>query len=274
MPLTLHHNSDGPPDAPVLVLSGGLGTTTAMWEPNLPALAPHFRVIRLDHRGHGRSPDPSEAFTVADLADDVEHTLDGLRVNRFAWCGLSLGGMVGLELATRIPERLTHLVLCCTSARITGTEIWRQRIGTVTERGIGSIAEAVVDRWFTPDWAHEHPDIVRTARGWVTATPDPTYCTGGRAILAWDHTARLNEVVTPTLVIAAKHDNVTPVNPDAMALAEGIRQARLHIANSGHLATFESAADVNAVLLQFLSETSLNADGSYRQQHDPSRRLR
>ncbi|MDT7652891.1 MAG: 3-oxoadipate enol-lactonase, partial [Pseudonocardiales bacterium] len=104
-PVRLHHVDEGPRDAPVLVMSGSLVSTLQMWRPQVAPLTERFRVIRIDHRGPGGSPVPPGPYRVADLAGDVITLLDDLGLERVAWCGLSLGGMVGMWLAAHAPER-------------------------------------------------------------------------------------------------------------------------------------------------------------------------
>ena len=121
----LHHVIDGPPDAPVLVLLSSVGSTGAMWDPQVKALARDFRVVRADHRGHGASPVPPAPYALADLGGDVVALLDHLGVQRAHVCGLSLGGMVAMWLAVHAAERVDRLVLCCTSARLGPASMWR-----------------------------------------------------------------------------------------------------------------------------------------------------
>ena len=152
MTVALHHVADGPADAPVLVLAGSLGSTVDMWRPQLAALARKRRVIRVDLRGHGRSPAPDGDYRVAGLADDVRALLDRLGLGRVDWCGLSLGAMVGMHMASESPERIARLVLCCTSAHFPDPTLWHDRLAAVNDRGTVGIAAEVVARWFTPGW--------------------------------------------------------------------------------------------------------------------------
>jgi pimeloyl-ACP methyl ester carboxylesterase len=107
----VHHLLEGPEDAPVLVLSNSLGTTLAIWDEQAPALSERFRLLRYDHRGHGGSPVPPGPYKIEDLARDVLVLLDRLEVERFSFCGLSIGGMVGMWLVGEAPERFESLVL-------------------------------------------------------------------------------------------------------------------------------------------------------------------
>lgn len=239
MSVELFHVEDGPRDAPVLVLAGSLGSTVSMWRPQVAALARDFRVVRIDHRGHGGSPVPAGPYRIADLAGDVLALLDRLGLERVAWCGLSLGGMVGMYLGSTAPQRLTSLTLCCTSAHFPDPTPWVDRIAAVEAGGTGPIAESVVARWFTPDWAAAHPDAVAECRAMVAGTDDAGYLACCQAIQAWDHRDRLADVAVPTLVIGGADDPSTPVEPHARTLVDGIPGARLEVVPAAHLATIE-----------------------------------
>jgi 3-oxoadipate enol-lactonase len=247
-PVLPHHVDEGPRDAPAIVLSGSLGSTLQMWRPQVPALTERFRVIRIDHRGHGGSPVPPGPYRVADLAGDALALLDSLGLDRVAWCGLSLGGMVGMYLASAAPQRLRSLTLCCTTAHFSDPTTWRDRIVAVREAGTASIADGVVARWFTPDWAARNPDAVAEAVDMVAATPDEGYLACCQALEVWDHRDRLPEITTPTLVVAGAQDHATPIEPHARTLVDGIPGARMEVLTGAHLATIECADKATALI--------------------------
>jgi 3-oxoadipate enol-lactonase len=248
----LHHDIHGPAGAPALVLSGSVGSTIEMWEPNLGALARRFRVVRLDHPGHGGSTAPPGPYRIGDLADDALSTLDALGIERFAWCGLSMGAMAGMAIATRQPHRLSGLVLCCTSAGLADTSVWQDRAHRASDGGTRALAAEIVERWFTVTWARAHPDQVERARGWVTATDDDAYRWYCQAIADWNHLDRLPAITAPTLVIAGEHDRATPVEPEARTLAARIPDARLEILDAAHLATMETPQSANRLIIDHL----------------------
>ena len=251
----IHHVTDGPDGAPVLVLAGSLGSTIEMWRPQLPALTERFRVVRIDLRGHGESPATPGSYRVGELADDVRVLLDHLGLDRIGWCGLSLGAMVGMHLASETPERIGRLALCCTSAHFPDPTVWQDRMVAVAERGTAGIAESVVARWFTPAWAAEHPDVVREAEAMVAGTSDEGYAGCCAALAVWDHRDRLGAITAPTLVVAGADDLATPVE-QARTIAEGIPGARLEVVPGAHLATMESAGVVTPLLTEHLLATS------------------
>ena len=100
------------------MLSSSLGTTGAMWQPQLPALAEHVSVLAVDHRGHGGSEVVPGAASIDDLGADVVALLDRLGIERFSFVGLSLGGMVGMWVASHVADRVERLALLCTAAAL------------------------------------------------------------------------------------------------------------------------------------------------------------
>lgn len=242
---------DGPPDAPVVVLSNSLGSTRSMWDPQVPALARRFRVLRYDHRGHGDSPAPPGPYSLDDLGGDVLALLDGLDIPRAHLCGLSLGGMAAMWVAARAPQRVERLVLCCTAHRLE-PGAWAERAATVRRHGTGAVAESVVGRWFTPAFAAANPEAVRAARATVEATPAEGYASCCDAIRTMDLSGDLARIEAPTLVVAGAQDPATP--PEcARRIAAGIPDARCAVLESAaHLANVERAREVTALLLGHL----------------------
>jgi 3-oxoadipate enol-lactonase len=249
-PVRLHHIDEGPRDAPVIMMSGSLGSTLEMWRPQVAPLTERFRVIRVDHRGHGGSPVPPGPYRVADLAGDVIALLDDLGLEQVAWCGLSLGGMVGMYLGSEAPERITSLTLCCTSSHFPDSSVWAERIKAVADGGTAPIAATVVSRWFTPGWAAEHPDVVAEAEAMVAGTSDEGYLASCQALEVWDHRDRLPAISAPTLVIAGSADLSTPVDPHARTIVDGIPGARLDVLEGAHLATVERADEATALIAE------------------------
>ncbi|WP_420119473.1 3-oxoadipate enol-lactonase [Micromonospora sp.] len=244
----LHLRIDGPPTAPVLLLGRSLGTTGAMWEPQVAALTERLRVIRYDHLGHGRSATPTGPYTVDLLGREVLRTLDHLDVPWVHYAGLSLGGMVGMWLAAHAPDRVRRLALLCTSARLGPPEPWRQRAATVRAGGLPAIADAVVARWFTPPFAAANPALVAGYRAMLTATSPAGYASCCEAIAALDLRPDLPRIGAPTLVVAGADDPAIPVG-HAREIVDLVPGARLVVLDAAaHLANVERPGPVGRLL--------------------------
>lgn len=243
---------DGPQDAPVLVLGSSLGTTAAMWDAQVPALARRFRVLRYEHRGHGGSPVADGPYRIAELADDVLALLDGYGVTSFRYAGLSLGGMVGMEIAGRVPERVERLALLCTSALLGPPEFWAARAAAVREGGMPAVADGVLARWFTPAFAEANPQTVAWLRAMLLSTAPAGYAGCCDAIGGMDLRGRLGAIRAATLVIAGAEDPATPPE-HGRAIADAVPGARFEVvAGAAHIANVERPAQVTELLLAHL----------------------
>ena len=238
--MSVAYRSDGRGDR-VVVLSNSLGTTTAMWDTQVASLIQHLRVIRYDHPGHGESPQDDLPDGVASLGNGVVELLDRLGLERVSFCGLSLGGAVGMWLAANAPGRIDRLVLACTSTRFGEPQGWFERAQAVREGGVAVVAEAVLGRWFTPGFAAQHPDTVARFRSMLRGTPREAYARCCEAIAGWDF-SDLGLIGAPTLVLAGADDPVSPPE-HARGIRDGIGGARLTmLPRAAHIACVEQPA--------------------------------
>lgn len=215
-----------------------------MWDPQVPALEDAgFRVVRVDHPGHGGEP-VAEGHEVGELA---RHLLDRVDADAFSFVGLSLGGAIGMELALAFPSRVDRLVLACTSPRFGQPEMWRERAEIVRARGIEAVADAVLERWFTPAFG----DVQRYRDMLVSIHPEG-YARCCEALARWNVRGELVRVQAPTLAIAGDDDPATP--PDHLEwIADEIPGARLEvIAPARHLVNVERPDAFNRPLLEHL----------------------
>ena len=251
----LHHAAEGPAGAPVLLLGGSLGTSLAMWDPQLPAVAAGRRVIRFDQRGHGRSPVPVGPYTIAELAADVIELMDRLGVTRADYAGVSIGGMVGQWLAVHAAERIDRLVVICSAPDTLNPGAFRERARTVRDANATEpIASAVVANWFTEEYAAAHPDVVAAHRQMIVDTPVEGYASCCEAVAAHDVAAGLGAVRASTLVIAGARDRAIP-SSQGERIAAAIPDARFELLDPGsHLASVERADAVNRLINDHLED--------------------
>ncbi|MGH9712982.1 MAG: 3-oxoadipate enol-lactonase [Candidatus Acidiferrales bacterium] len=247
----IHYRFDGAESAPFIVLSNSLGTNFSMWDAQASALAPRFRVLRYDTRGHGQSSVTAGPYSITQLGRDVVHLLDALEIERAHFCGLSMGGMIGMWLGVYAARRLDRLVLSNTAAKIGTPEIWNARIDVVRQRGMAAIAEAIIQRWFTPEFIARAPDQIERTRQMILSTPPEGYAANCAAIRDMDQRETISRIAAPTLVIAGSRDTgTTPA--DARYITDRIPGAKCVELDAAHLSNIEAAKMFTATLLQFL----------------------
>jgi 3-oxoadipate enol-lactonase len=253
MTVDLSHRFDGPDDAPVLVLSNSLGTTMEIWEDQLPALTERFRVLRYDTRGHGGSPAPDGPYTIAELGEDLLALLDGLGLEQVSFCGLSIGGMIGIWLASEAPERIEDLVLSCTTAHFPPRELWDERIATVLVQGSGALVEAALERWLSDATRLERPEAAERIGARLAETSPTGYAGCCTAIRDMDLRDRLAAIRAPTLVVTGGDDPATPLEMN-QAVADGIDNAHLVVLpGARHLANVDHPEDYTRTIMEHLS---------------------
>ena len=263
-----HHQVDGPPGAPLVVLGNSLGTTGDMWAPQMPSLLQRFRVVRYEHRGHGGTTAPPGPFSIADLGGDLVELLDHLGEQRASLCGLSLGGMVAMWVAAHHPARVDRLVLACTAAHLPPASAWDERAavvrgsavvpgaGMVRDAGTGVVLDTVIARYFTAGFLSRRPDARASVAVMLAAAEPEGYAGCCEAIGAMDLRPDLERIAAPTLVIAGALDPVvTP--PMAVDLAQAITGAGLLvIPSAAHLANIEQPEAFTTAAVDHLAGTA------------------
>jgi 3-oxoadipate enol-lactonase len=186
----LNAQIEGPERAPVLMLCNSLGTDLHMWDDQVGALTQHFRLLRYDRRGHGESEAPKGPYTMEMLSRDALAVMDAMGVEKVNWCGLSMGGMVGMWLGANAPERMERIVLSNTAAWMADKQIWDGRFKTVREGGMAAVADGTMERWFTKGFRERAPQAVARLKQRVLNTPVEGYIGCGEAVRDMDHRSR------------------------------------------------------------------------------------
>jgi 3-oxoadipate enol-lactonase len=253
VPLTLAASLTGPAGAPVVVLGNSLGTSAVVWERQVGALGASFRLLQYELPGHGGSPAAPGPYTIAGLGAGVLALLDDLGIERAGYCGISLGGMVGMWLAAHAPGRIAALGLVCTSAYLPPAKGWHSRADQVRAGGMGAVSAMVASRWFTPAYAAANPRVIELFLAGLEITDPEGYARCCEAIAAMDLRPDLAAITAPTLVIAGAGDPATPPEHGAV-IASGIDGARLEVVpDAGHLAAVCSPDVVTGALLAHLN---------------------
>lgn len=248
----LQYVVDGPDDLPALLLLHSLGWSGAMWDPQADRWAHSHRVVRVDLRGHGASPAPAGPYTVTELAEDAVAVMDRLGVERFSVCGLSLGGQVALHIAATHPERVERVVACATAAKLGTEDGWRARAATVRENGLASIADMVMERFFSDTFRAREQAEIAAAKAALLEGSDEGYAGCCEALGTSDLGAELGAIRAPTLLIAGEADVSTPP-ADLEDLERAIEGASLLvIPGAGHILNREAPEQVTDAVLAHL----------------------
>ena len=247
----IHVAVDGPHEAPRLMLSNSLGSDLTMWDPQLAAFSKHFRVIRYDSRGHGKSDAPQGPYTIERLGLDAVSVLDHLGIAKTSWCGLSMGGMVGQWLGSNAPSRVDKLIISNTTSYYADKQSWTNRIEFVRTNGIKAIAAPSMERWFSADFREREPATVARATEMLIATDLEGYVGCCAAVRGMDHRALLSKINAPTLLIAGLLDAATPIEAHEF-IRSRISGARLAILEAAHLSNIEQSDAYTDTVLQFL----------------------
>ena len=247
---SIHYRFDGPESVPVVMLSNSLGATLAMWEPQMAALTERYRVLRYDNRGHGGSDVPDGPYTLERIAEDARELIAELDLGPVLWCGLSLGGMVGMWLAANAPHCLKRAVLANTSPLIGPPEIWNQRIALLERDGMEALAATVVQRWLTPGFKAENPGEAAKLQAMIAGIPPQGYAGAAMAVRDMDLRDSLTRIAAPVLVIAGTED---PATPPAMAeqIVGAVAGSRCALLEAAHLSNIERADEFNRLVRKF-----------------------
>jgi 3-oxoadipate enol-lactonase len=234
----INYELQGAANAPALVLSNSLGSNFGMWDAQIPELTKTYRVLRYDTRGHGQSEVTPGPYTFKQLARDVLALADSLYIDKFSFCGLSMGGVTGLWIALHASNRLNKLALCSTGAKIGTADAWNARIEAVRKAGTKSIAAATMERWFTARFRERDPQTVERIQKTLENTNTVGYIACCEALRDADLREKVASISVPTLIISATHDPAAPPT-DGKFLAKQIAGARYVELDAAHLANIE-----------------------------------
>jgi len=250
----INYELTGPANAAALVLSNSLGSNFGMWDAQMPAFAKTHRVLRYDTRAHGESEVTPGPYTFKQLARDVLALADSLKIDKFSFCGLSMGGVTGLWIALHAPERLQKLALCSTGAKIGTADAWNARIEAVRKNGTKSIAAATMERWFTTSFREREPQTVERIQNTLANTATEGYIACCEALRDTDLRGQVASISAPTLVISATHDPAAPPT-DGKFLAKEIKGARYVELDAAHLSNIEQGEKFTQEVSDFLRES-------------------
>lgn len=256
----LFYRLEGRAGLPVLVLSHSLGCDHEMWAPQMPDLLQNFQVLRYDTRGHGASGVPPGDYSLEQLGREVLGLADSLKIEKFALCGLSMGGAAGQWIALHAPQRLTSLVLANTSPRFGTPELWETRRSAVREGGMQAIVDATMQRFFSAEMLAQGDPYAQSTRVVFLGTDPAGYVGCCAALRDVEHSALLGKIRVPTLVIGSDRDPSTPWAEHGAILAREIPGAKVVVLPSAHLSNLGRPRSFTTAVLEFLLPTDAAKD--------------
>lgn len=250
--VTLHYQVEGAQNGVPIVLLNSLGSSLCIWDAVSAHLGKFFPLIRYDKRGHGLSDCPPGPYTIRDHAADLHGLLDQLQVETAILVGMSVGGMIALDLAASHPQRIQHLILCDTGAKIGAEQLWQDRIAAVEAGGLAPMAEAVLARWFTTAFSQNEPAQVHGYTNMLLRTPAAGYTATCAALRDADLHAVAPLIQTPTLVLCGEEDLATPpaLGRELATLLPNAQFAL--IPHAAHLPSIEQPVFLAEKILEFL----------------------
>ena len=247
----IHVEVEGKEGAPALMLSNSLGTNLHMWDDQAAEFAKHFRLIRYDRRGHGASGVPQGPYTMERLGKDVLAILDALKIQKTNWCGLSMGGMVGQWLGANAPNRVDKLILSNTHYYYADKAPWNDRIKAVSAKGLESIVDANMERWFTEGFRKTAIEPIKRMKAMFVATQLPGYIACCEAVRDMDFRQSNPRIANPTLVIVGAKDPATPPSAGE-EIAKQIKGAKVVSIDAAHISNMEQPKAYTEAVLNFL----------------------
>lgn len=252
--IVLHYRLHGTEGAPAVALANSLGTDARIWDEVIDRLAGRYRVLSYDKRGHGLSDAPAGDYSLDDHVADLAGLLDHVGMRRVGLAGVSVGGLITQGFALRHPERLAALVLCDTVPQLGDAAMWNGRMAAIRKGGLASIADGIMERWFSEGFRRGRPDELAGWRNLFVRSDVEGYCGTCATLRDTDLRGEIGSIATPTLVLVGEHDGSTPVAM-ARGCAEAIPGARFEvIADAGHIPSIEQPAKVAALMAEFFEE--------------------
>ena len=258
-----HYKLEGTPNSPVLIFSNSLGSNYHMWDDLVPLLLPYFQVLRYDTRGHGHSAVTQGEYSIRLLAEDVIQLADDLGIEKFAFCGLSMGGLIGQYLGIHHANRLNHLVLSNTGAKIGDHARWTERAERIAAVGTQGMTDEFLQRWFSDDFLEKEIHKIEKLKKMIAQSPDAGYISSCAAIRDADFRHDLEKISVPTLVITGDEDPVTNVE-QAEFLVDQIPNSHLYVMmGTKHLCATERPVEYVCRLIDFIVGTSVEERGMH-----------
>ena len=241
-------------DEPVVVFANSLGADFRIWLPLIDELTENWSLLLYDKRGHGLSDVGQAPYTIEDHANDLIGLVDRLDIKKAIFCGLSVGGLIVQSLYVKKPGLVEKIVLCDTAHKIGTADFWNGRIETAKTSGIGSMADAILERWFTKDFHAKRKADLAGYRNMLSRQSPEGYANTCAAIRDADFTAHAPRIKVPVLCVVGDQDGSTP--PELVkSTADLIPGSEFEvIKGAGHIPCVEQPAALAELLAGFINE--------------------
>jgi 3-oxoadipate enol-lactonase len=248
----LHFRDENPGWERTFVFVNSLGTDLRIWDDVVADYAGEFRILRYDLRGHGLSDAPPAPYSIGDHVGDLAALMDAHEIAGAIVVGLSVGGMIAQAVAAERPDLARLLVLCDTAHKIGTPDMWNARIEAVRTGGLASIADAVLERWFSSEFRRSRPADLVGHRNMLTRTPADGYIGTCMTLRDTDLTTMASRLTQPTLCLVGEEDGATP-QALVRSLSELIPNAAYEtIPNAGHLPCIEQPKSLSLRIESFV----------------------
>ncbi len=246
-----------PEDKPTIVFSNSLATDFRIWRDCIVRLVGDCSIVMYDKRGHGLSDVTKSPYKLDDHVNDLAGLLDHLGISNAVICGLSVGGIIAQGLLFLRPDLVRAMILCDTGAKIGDEKMWNERIEAIKEGGLGSVVEANMKRWFTPDFHKNRADELQGYKNMFTRQPLEGFLGTASAIRDTDLRAAAVQVKVPTICIVGDQDGSTPPEM-VLALAKMIPEARYEVIKGcGHIPCVEQPEILVEIIKAFLVDAEI-----------------
>ncbi|OTG61938.1 3-oxoadipate enol-lactonase [Acinetobacter sp. ANC 3903] len=248
----INYQTFGDAANPALIFSNSLGTNYGMWQKQFNYFKQDYFVICYDTRGHGASSAPQGPYSLDQLGQDVINLLDHLKIEKAAFCGISMGGLTGQWLAINKPERFSHVIVCNTAAKIGQEQAWNERATLVRQQGLQPIASTAASRWFTEPFIQSNATVVENLQNDLEAGSTEGYASCCEALAKADLREQIKTISVPVLIVAGQQDPVTTVS-DGQYMVNHIKNSALFEINASHISNIECPNEFNQAVQQFIA---------------------